>query len=39
VLGGEHRQRERQRGLTVTSLLPKNSYFFHNIFIYKFILK
>ena len=33
VLGGEHRQRERQRGLAVAPLLPDDGYFFHNIFI------
>jgi hypothetical protein len=37
VLGGQHRQRERQRGFAVASLLPDNGYFFHNLFIYEFI--
>ena len=30
VLGGEHRQRERQRCLAVAPLLPGDGYFFHN---------
>lgn len=34
VLGGQHRQRERQRGFAGASLLPDDGYFFHNIFIY-----
>lgn len=31
VLGGQYRQRERQRGFAVASLLPNNSYFFHKL--------
>ncbi len=33
VLGGQHRQRERQRGFAVAPFLPDDGYFFHNQFI------
>lgn len=33
VLGGQHRQRERQRGLAGAPLLSDDGYFFHNKFI------
>ena len=33
AFGGQHRQRERQRGFAGAPLLPDDGYFFHNIFI------
>jgi len=33
AFGGQHRQRQRQRGFAGASLLPDDGYFFHNIFI------